>query len=249
MFTQFGHGVYALFTKLGEFARFAYKVVTTLPPWAAVAHQMVALGLASLPIVFLASMFTGFIATWQVNYIAGDFGGITLLGMMVMKVVFSELGPTLIGLVLAGRIGAKVAAEIGSMRVTEQIDAYTTLSLNPIRYIVVPRVWAAILTMPMLFIYGALTAIVSSQMLAWLVFDLPIAQFYSSMQTGFTSHQILVGFVKSSSFSVVIIFTSTFYGYYTQGGAVGVGRATRSAVVVATILILMLNFFLSQVMF
>ena len=240
--------VYSSLSELGRFFRFVYQLFITLPYKRGVKEQVIYLGLGSLPIVVMAALLTGFIATWQVNYIAGDMGGMTLLGMMVMKVVFSELGPTLIGLVLAGRIGAKVSAEVGSMRVTEQIDAYTVLSLEPLRYIVTPRVYGALITMPILFIYGSLTAIVSSQVLATLVFGLPMSQFYSSMREGFDGYQIVIGFVKSSSFSLLTILISTYYGFYASGGAVGVGRATRSAVVVSTIAILIMNFFVSKVM-
>ena len=249
MVSLVGNRVHHLLSEIGLFVRFIVHVLQVPPHWRSTSEQMVELGLGSLPIVFLASMLTGFIATWQVHAVAGDMGGMALLGMMVMKVVFSELGPTLIGLVLAGRIGAKVSSELGSMRVTEQIDAYTTLSLNPMRYILSPRIYAAVLTMPMLFIYGSLTAIVSSQILATVVFNLPAAQFYGSMREGFDSHLILVGFVKSSSFSVVTVFLSAYHGFYTTQGAVGVGKATRTAVVAATIAILMINFFLSKVMF
>lgn len=236
------------FQKSGAILRFLLEAIRVPPSRAIISEQLLSIGLGSLPIVLLASMFVGFIATWQVNYFAGDVVGLKFLGMIVMKVVFSELGPTLTGLVLTGRIGAKVAAEIGSMRVTEQIDAMTALSLPPLKYTVTPRFYATLIMAPVLFVYGSIVAIVSSQILATVVFKLPPAVFYNSMKMQFHLSYLHMGLVKSSVFGVLIVSISSYYGYTTKNGALGVGESTRNAVVVSTSAILIFNLIISKVM-
>lgn len=218
------------------------------PKYHIVVEQLLIIGIASLPIVLLASIFTGFIATWQVYYLAGDVVGLDYLGYAVLNVVLTELGPTLIGLVLAGRIGAKLAAEVGTMRVNEQIDAMTCLSLNPIDYIVSPRVIAGFTMVPVLFIFGSLAAIISAQILATLALNLPASTFYNSMHMMFNMKSVYMGFIKSCMFGGITALCGCYFGFYTTGGAVGVGASTRQAVVAASILILIVNLIISQLM-
>lgn len=211
-------------------------------------EQFMQIGVYSLPIVLLASIFTGFIATWQVYYLAGDVVSLNYLGMIVLKVVLSELGPTLIGLVLAGRVGAKLAAEVGTMRVNEQLDAMVCLSLNPISYIIAPRVIAGFIMTPVLFIFGSVAAIVSSQYLATLALSLHANTFYNSMHLMFRIDDVYMGLIKSFTFGGLIALSGCYFGFYTTGGAVGVGASTRKAVVAASILILISNLIISQLM-
>ncbi len=206
------------------------------------------LGVASFPIVLLTSIFVGFIATWQVQYLAGDMIGLNYLGMLVLKVVLSDLGPTLIGLVLAGRIGAKLAAEVGTMRVNEQLDAMTCLSLDPLSYIVAPRVIAGFVMTPVLFVLGSLAAIVSSQVLATTVLGLHAYTYYNSMHLMFRMDDIYMGLIKSFVFGGITSLSGCYFGFFTTGGAVGVGASTRKAVVAASILILIANLIISQLM-
>jgi phospholipid/cholesterol/gamma-HCH transport system permease protein len=209
-------------------------------------EQSMLIGVKSLPIVLFASIFTGFIATWQVKYLAGDFVGLGYLGTLVIRVVLIELGPTLIGLVLAGRIGAKLAAEVGTMRVSEQIDAMTILALDPISYIISPRVMAGFLMVPVLFVFGSIAAIVSAQVLATLALELHVYTFYNSMKLLFRVRDVVIGLVKSCSFGGIIALCGCYFGYFTTGGAVGVGASTRKAVVAASILILIVNLIITQ---
>jgi phospholipid/cholesterol/gamma-HCH transport system permease protein len=183
-----------------------------------------------------------------VQYLAKDLVGLQYLGMMVLKVVMSELGPTLIGLVLAGRIGAKVAAEVGTMKITEQLDAMTCLSLNPMKYIVAPRIIAAFIMTPALFIYGSCAAILASQLIATIAFDLHPGTFYNSMKLMFNINDIYMGLVKSFVFGGITGLTGCYYGYFTEGGAAGVGASTRNAVVSASVMILAANLMISGVM-
>lgn len=248
MALSLGAAVRVSFETLGSIGILFWKVLTGRPKFHILIEQMVALGVSSLPIVLLASMFTGFIATWMVKYLAGDFVGMQYLGMLVLKVVLVELGPTLIGLILAGRIGAKLAAEVGTMRVTEQIDALLCLSLDPIRYVIAPRVLSGFIMQPVLFVFGSVAAIVSSQILASLALGLPAATFYNSMHIMFEMSGIYMGLLKSFAFGGIITLCGCYFGFNTTGGAVGVGASTRKAVVSSSILILIANLIISQLM-
>jgi phospholipid/cholesterol/gamma-HCH transport system permease protein len=242
---SFGASTRESLERLGSMSMLLIKAVSTRQRWDYVFEQMMMIGIKSLPIVLLAAIFTGFISTWQVKYLAGDTMGLRYLGMLVIRVVLTDLGPTFIGLVLAGRIAAKLAAEIGSMRVTEQIDAMTCLSLNPIAYIVAPRIIAGFVMVPVLFIFGCIAAIVSSQVLATLALGLPAYTFYNSMRIMFSIRDLVTGLVKSFIFGGLIATCGSYFGFYTTGGAEGVGDATRKAVVAASILVLIANLFIS----
>ncbi len=236
------------FESLGAMGIMLWRVITAKPKSEVIFEQMMTMGVSSMPIVLLASMFTGFIATWMVKYLAGDFVGLEYLGMLVLKVVLVDLGPTLIGLILAGRIGARLAAEVGTMRVTEQIDAMSCLSLDPISYVVAPRVIAGFVMQPVLFVFGSLAAIVSSQLLATFALNLPAATFYNSTHLMFQMSGIYMGLLKSFAFGGIIALCGCYFGFNTTGGAVGVGDSTRKAVVASSILILIANLIVSQMM-
>lgn len=231
---------------LGSISIMFLQVLRSKPRYHIIVEQLIQLGVASLPIVLLASIFTGFITTWQVYYLTGGVVTLNYLGTMVLRVVLSDLGPTLIGLVLAGRIGAKVAAEVGTMRVNEQIDAMTCLSLDPISYIIAPRVIAGFIMVPVLFIFGSLAAIISAQILATMALGLHANTFYNSMHLLFNMYNVYMGLLKSCVFGGTTAMCGCYFGYYTTGGAVGVGASTRKAVVSASILILISNLIISQ---
>jgi phospholipid/cholesterol/gamma-HCH transport system permease protein len=235
------------FETIGALGIMFFKVLHAGPRYHTIIEQFVQIGISSLPITLLSSTFVGFIATWQVKYLAGDIINFTsYLGMVVLKVVVSELGPTLIGLVLAGRIGAKLAAEVGTMRVSEQIDAMICLSLDPIKYIIAPKVWAGFVMVPVLFIFGSLAAIVSAQLLATLFLGVAAPTFYNSMHLMFNIYSIIMGLVKSFVFGGITALCGCYFGYTAKGGAEGVGAATRRSVVSASILILISNLIISQ---
>ncbi len=245
---MFGPATRESFEQLGSMCIMLFNVTKAKPRYHIIVEQLMQIGVASLPIVLLASVFTGFIATWFVKYLAGDVASLNYLGMMVLKVTLSELGPTLIGLVLAGRIGAKLAAEVGTMRVNEQIDAMVCLSLDPMSYIIAPRVLAGVIMSPVLFILGSATAIVSAQILASVALQLNANTFYNSMHLMFRMDEVYMGLIKSLSFGGITALCGCYFGYFTTGGAVGVGASTRKAVVAASILILIANLLISQLM-
>jgi phospholipid/cholesterol/gamma-HCH transport system permease protein len=245
---SFGAGARESLEQMGSMSILLFQSLTARQRYGLVVEQMVLIGVKSLPIVLLASTFTGFIATWQVKYLAGDVFGLRYLGTLVIRVVLTELGPTLIGLVLAGRIAAKLAAELGTMRVTEQLDAMTCLSLDPIPYIVSPRVIAGFIMVPVLFVFGCLAAILSAQILGTLALGVAASAFYNSMRLLFRVQDVVIGVFKSFTFGGLIALSGCYFGYHTTGGAVGVGEAVRKAVVAASILILIFNLIISQLL-
>jgi phospholipid/cholesterol/gamma-HCH transport system permease protein len=245
---SFGNGLLEAFGRLGSFGILLYRSIFTKQHYGLVVEQMTLIGVKSLPIVFLASTFTGFIAAWQVKYLAGDVFGMRYLGTLVIRVVLTELGPTLIGLVLAGRIAAKLAAELGTMRVTEQIDAMICLSLDPIPYVVSPRILAGFTMVPVLFVFGCVAAILSAQILGTLALGVSPVTFYNSMKLLFSIRDVIIGLIKSCVFGGLIALSGCYFGFYTTGGAVGVGQAVRRAVVAASILILIFNLIISQLL-
>ncbi len=236
------------FERLGSMTILLFQSFTARQRWDFVLEQMVVIGIRSFGIVLLAASFTGFITTWQVKYLAGDYFGLSYLGTLVIRVVLTELGPTLIGLVLAGRVAAKLAAEVGTMRVTEQIDAMVCLSLNPLTYIVSPRIIAGFVMVPILFVFGCLAAIISAQLLSMFALGLEPSMFYNSMRLLFETSDVVIGLLKSFMFGGIMTLCGCYFGYYTTGGAVGVGESVRKAVVAASILILIVNLLISQLL-
>lgn len=245
---MFGGGARESLERLGSICMMLFDVFRRRQKRHLVVEQMMVIGVGSLPIVLLAATFTGFIATWQVKYLAGDVIPLTYLGTIVIRVVLTDLGPTFICLVLAGRIGAKLAAEVGTMRITEQIDAMTCLSLDPMLYVVSPRVIAGFTMVPMLFVFGSVAAIVSAQLLATVALGQSPYTFYNSMRLLFQMQDVYIGLIKSCVFGGSIALCGCYFGYYTVGGAVGVGASTRKAVVASSILILISNLVISQLL-
>ena len=213
-----------------------------------VMEQMVRIGVNSLSIVFLASMFIGAVTVWQAQYLIGDYFPKTYIATALGKALFTDLGPVLIALVLTGRIGAKLAAELGTMKVTEQLDAMVCLSLNPFSYLLAPRILAGFLMTPFLMIFSFFFAVLSAQLLTTFALGVNTMSFYNAMRLLFRTQDIMIGIVKGFVFGGSIAVCGCYFGYFTRGGAVGVGEATKKAVVLASILILFFNVVVNFIM-
>jgi phospholipid/cholesterol/gamma-HCH transport system permease protein len=211
-------------------------------------EQMLRIGVNSLNVVFLASIFIGAVTVWQEQYLIGDYIPKTYIGTALVKALFTDLGPVLIALVLTGRIGAKLAAEIGTMKVTEQLDAMICLSLNPYSYLISPRIFAGFIMTPFLMIFSFFFAVLSAQIIATLSLQLSPTIFYNSMRYMFRTQDVLIGIVKGFVFGGSIALSGCYYGFFTRGGAVGVGESTKRAVVAASILILFFNVVINLMM-
>jgi len=249
---SFGASAREALELVGSISIFYMKMIRALPAsfrrFHLLTEQMMILGVQSIPIVLLTSFFVGAVSAWQVQYIFADAIPLTYLGAGVGKAVFTELGPVLTALVITGRIGAKLAAELGTMRVTEQVDAMVCLSLDPFVYLLAPRLVAACVMVPVLTIFAVSLAIVSAQVIAEVALGLSFAAFYKGVRLLFKTQDIVLCMVKAFMFGMVISLSGCYYGFYTRGGAVGVGTYTKKAVVAAMVLVLVTNLILVSVL-
>lgn len=216
---------------------------------AEVMRQMHQVGNASLGLVALTSLFTGAVATVQARYQFSNLVPDSYLGTVVAKSVFIELGPVLTALVIAGRVSASMAAELGTMRVTEQIDALETLAIQPTDYLVVPRFLAAAVMLPAVTVVADLLAILGGWMVAVTTLGVASQIFLQGLRTFFEIEDVLGGLIKAFVFGVVIAHMGCYFGMSTSGGAEGVGRATTRAVVAACVLILLNDYILAEILF
>ncbi|MCG8470113.1 MAG: ABC transporter permease [Gemmatimonadetes bacterium] len=222
-----------------------------------VVQQMDTIGVASLFIVVLTGLFTGMVLALQSAVEMERFGATIYIGRLVGASTVRELGPVLTALMVTGRAGAGMAAAIGAMRVTEQVDALRTMGVDPIRKLVAPRFLAALIMLPLLTIVADLVAILGGLLIAVVKLDLTAELYMRSVyetlaQTGFVLRYIPIdliqGLVKPLAFGGIMAVTSCFYGLRTTGGTEGVGRATTQAVVTTSILVLAVDYFLTQIL-
>lgn len=211
--------------------------------------QMIIIGTKSIPIVILTSFFTGMVSSVQAGYqMESSITPKWIVGSLVGETMLLELAPVITCLVLAGRIGATIAAEIGTMRVTEQIDALESLSLDPIAYLVFPRILAAMVMFPCLIIIADIFGISGGVIAAMNTLDLDPYQFMKGLKTWFKPWDAWYGIIKGLSFGMAITSISCFSGFYAKGGAAGVGRATTASVVNSCIAIMILDYILASLL-
>lgn len=208
-------------------------------------RQMEFIGVQSLPIILLTSAFTGAVFTLQLHRALEMFGAQAMVGGTVGVALTRELGPTLTGLLVAGRAGSAMAAEIGSMRVSEQVDALEAMAVDPLNYLVKPRLVAATLVLPMLTAMFDAIGILGSYLVGTGMLRLSEPEFLIRLQSWVDWDDIWTGLLKALVFGAIIGTVSCYKGFYTGGGARGVGRATTSSVVVSSVCILVSNFFIA----
>ena len=245
-FTQF-------ITQLGgmtELLASSIVVGFTHPPkWREVARQMFNFGIQSAPVVLLTGAATGAILAIQTWYQFRLMQMESAIGPVVSLSMTNELGPVLTGIMVAGRMGAAMAAELGTMRVTEQIDALRSLATDPVRYLVVPRLIAGIVMIPMLTVFAMACGIAGGYVVAVKLKGVNAA-FYWNNTIRFTDpSDVWVGVIKSAVFAMIIVIVACYKGFNTTGGAEGVGKATTGTVVVASVSILISDFFLTNMLF
>ena len=210
--------------------------------------QIVSVGVASVPIALFIAMFTGIVLALQASYTLTGAVPMYLVGTMVGKSMILELGPVLTGLSLAGRVGASTAAEVGTMRVTEQIDALETLAYDPLAYLVVPRVLAGVFMFPVVIVLASAVGILTGWAASLTLLDMSSAEFVRGLRLFFQPWDIQFAVIKSLSFGLIVTSVGSFYGFHAKGGAGGVGVATTRAVVVSSMLILVLDAFWAVVL-
>jgi phospholipid/cholesterol/gamma-HCH transport system permease protein len=240
-----GRGTTDLLGGIGSRVLFGREILLALKEgrtWGReVMYQMRAIGVDSLPLAMLVAAFIGGVITLQIRYQLFPGIQLSIVGLSARQIVILETGPLLTGLVLAGRVGAKMTAEIATMRVTEQIDALETLAYNPVAFLVVPRIFASIIMLPILTVFADAIGVASGLMAAVTLTDVQYSQFMEGVMLGYDQFQVTYSLIKATLFGAAIAFLCTFEGYTTQGGAEGVGKSTAKAVVISSIFILILD--------
>ncbi|HEV2562645.1 MAG TPA: ABC transporter permease [Rhizomicrobium sp.] len=248
-----GRVVLAFFEETGKLSLFTWSTLTGLlrPPffWRLIGQQMARIGYFSLPVVGLTAFFTGGVLALQIYIGASRYGAETFVPVVVLVGITRELGPVIAGLMVAGRVAAAIAAEIGTMRVTEQIDALTTLSTNPIKYLVVPRLLAAVITMPILVFIADSIGVFGGYVAATQSLGFNGAVYLKNTVDALAYRDVSSGLIKAAVFGFIIALMGCYNGFNSKGGAQGVGEATTSAVVSSSILILAANYILTNILF
>ena len=214
-----------------------------------IGRQMIDIGYYSLPVVGLTAVFTGMVLALQTYTGFSSFAAESAVPTVVLLSVTRELGPVIAGLMVAGRIGAAIAAELGTMRVTDQIDALTTLSTNPFKYLVVPRLLAGTISMPILVFIADIIGVFGGFLVGSYKLHFNPAAYVQRTADYLQSNDVTAGLVKASVFGFVVALMGCYFGYNSKGGAEGVGAATTYAVVSASILILLLDYVLTALLF
>lgn len=211
-----------------------------------VVEQCYMIGVGSLSLVCLVSAFSGMAVSIQMAYQMEEYVPDYMVGSIVVRSVVLELAPILMGLVLAGRVGAGIASEVGTMKVSEQVDALTSLGVDPVGYLMMPRFLAGLLMIPILVAFSSFVAITTAYFLAMIKMDISQYNFVKGMKLDFMPYDVVVGMTKSVIYGGLITFIGSFVGLEAQGGAQGVGRAATEAVVISSALILILDYFLTH---
>jgi phospholipid/cholesterol/gamma-HCH transport system permease protein len=251
-FAAIGSVTLRTFGGLGRFSTFTLQAgrgVADFSTWGRLlVLQMRRLGVDSLPIALFIAMFTGIVLSLQASYTFTGAVPLYFVGTLVGKTIILELGPVLTGLALSGRVGANIAAELGTMRVSEQIDALETMAYDPMSYLVVPRVLAATLMMPAVVVFANVMGIAAGWITALNLLDMSSQQFQYGLQLFYKPFDVTYSLIKATSFGFTIALIGCFEGFTTQGGAEGVGFSTTRAVVVSGMLILVLDAFWAGVL-
>lgn len=210
--------------------------------------QMARVGVESLPIALFIAMFTGIVLALQASYTFTGAIPLYFVGTLVGKTMILELGPVLMGLSLSGRVGANIAAELGTMRVTEQVDALETLAYDPNAYLVVPRVLAGAMMFPMVVLLANAMGVASGWLTSLYLLDMSTPEFMKGLRLFFRPWDVWFSVIKAVSFGLTVTSVGCFFGLHTTGGAEGVGRSTTHAVVASSMIILVLDAFWAAVL-
>ena len=221
------------------------------PPyyWKQILLQAIQIGYFSLPVVGMTALFTGMAMTLQCYAGFSNFTAEGAIPSVVMIAMTRELGPVISALMVAGRLGASMTAEMGTMRVTEQIDALTTLSVNPLKYLVFPRLLTGTLLMPFLVFIDDVVGILGGYLIGVYYLNFNAANYIHNTFVSMETWDIISGLIKGAVFGFVICLMGCYQGFYSKGGAQGVGRATTNSVVASSVLILLLDGILTVMFF
>jgi len=214
-----------------------------------VLHQIISMGISSLPIVILTSAFAGMVTGFQAAFQTRTYVPDLYIGMSVAKAVMIELGPMLTGLVVAGRVSSSIAAELGTMRVTEQIDALEIMGIDPGRYLIMPRLLSGIIALPVLTIFSEFIQILGGLIVSSWGMNIPVYVYLRGVRYNFIAIELFGGLIKSVVFGLIIGLMGCYHGFHAKGGAEGVGQATTRAVVSSMVLILIFDYIIARLVF
>ena len=245
--------VESVFGYIGKICLFLWAIVTKFHQiprsGRLIVNQIVDMSISSLPLVMITALFGGMVTAYQAAFQVGGFLPEPYLGMAVAKAFMIELGPLLTGLVVAGRVSSSLAAEIGTMKVTEQIDALESLAVDPIRYLAMPRLISGLISLPLLTIVAEIVAFIGGGICAASVFDVRPIVYIEGLRINYFPHELWGGLLKALCFGFVIALMGTYYGFEAEGGAEGVGRAATKAVVSSSILVLFFDLIIAWLVF
>jgi len=243
----------AFLATIGRLAIFTGKSILAIatPPfyWRIFLQQIMTIGYYSLPVVGMTALFTGAVLALQIYLGSARFGAESAVPNIVVVGLTRELGPVLAGLMLGGRVGAAIAAELGTMKVTEQLDALVTLQTNPFRYLVVPRIVAATVTTPILVLIADIIGVMGGYLVGIHQLGFNSAVYLKNTYDFVETIDVASGLVKAAVFGFLIALMGCYHGFSSKGGAQGVGRATTDAVVSSLILILIANYLVTAAFF
>lgn len=241
------------FSEIGNFGFMVFRVLSCLRfcvrDKRRVLYQLEHIGVNAIPIVLLVGLFAGTTIAWQAAYQFRGMAPLSLLGGQVSRTIMMEMAPVLTALVMSGRVGASMTAEIGAMKVSEQIDALKTMAIDPIRYIVMPRFIGTTIMMPILALFAMTVAIVGAILICMLFLDVTFYTFMDSMRGLFQFKDMIGGLIKALFFGVSISLIGCYKGLVTTGGTKGLGAATISSFVVSAVAILISDFLLWIILF
>ncbi len=236
---------------IGEYWIFIFKIFKSMlfipKRFFEIVIQLKRIGVDSFILITITSSFTGLVTAFQAYQQTKGYIPMNYIGVMIQKSTMLELAPVLTGLVLAGKVGGSLAAEIGSMKITDQIDALKSMSINPENYLYMPRIIATTIALPLLTIIANFIGIFSGFFLSNIHYNVTFNQFFFHMKSHFDPTDLISGLIKSFFFGLTISLTACFVGSKTKGGAEGVGSSTTQAVVTSSILLLIMDFLVAVI--
>lgn len=243
------NSVIGFFAFVGDYMllimRVLWVTVRRPPSFSLIRDQLYEIGVMSLPVVAITGFSTGMVLAAQSFFQLSDKGLASATGLMVTKAMMVELGPVLTAFMVTGRVGAAMCAELGTMRVTEQVDALRSMAVNPLRYLIAPRFIGGTVMMPLLTVFSCIMGIFGGYVVAVYYYNMPPNDFLDPLPVHITPFDFISGLIKAWVFGMIIVTISCFRGLNTSGGAAGVGRATTNSVVICYSVILIGNFFLT----
>src|SRR3989304_4676747 len=253
IFEKIGERTTQLIEEMGRIIIFLFNTVVWLfrPPFKLTntLKQMEVIGINSVSVVVLTGFFTGAVFSLQTYRGFHQFGAEYLVGYVVALALTRELGPVLTALMVTGRAGSLIAAEIGSMKVTEQIDAMEVMAVNPVQYLIVPRIVAGMIVVPLLTIIADFVGIIGGHGVAVKFLGQSSVLFWTGIRENLRVSDCIQGLEKAAVFGLILSFVGCYKGIYTEGGAEGAGRATTSSVVMASVLILIIDYLMTATFF